>query len=246
MPRRDLADVQPSVVEAYLKSKGWTQYPSQDPNITNWERGEACTSIPQRPAFADYGRRLREAVGVISCVESRDPTDLTQELVQGAVTWRYVVPNVKGEGWGIFLLDSSGMFAVVSDFGSYAFKWADWGQGDFRAFLVQLDKGYLCGKLAMGRSKEYQGKETLDNIRDQILQRRRDGSLDKETARAEWKLAEKVDSHYAEDFAEWLHDTKLGADSYELSVYDTPGQIRMFYDRVFKRLVPILKQDLDP
>lgn len=242
--RRDLADVQPDVVEGYLRRSGWTRLDTPDENFNSWEREKDSVQVPQKPEFVDYGRRLHEAVGIIALVDGKHVADLTQELIQGAVLWRYIVKPGPW-GWGIFLLDSTGMFAVVSDYGNYAFKWTDWGKRDFRLFLIGLDKSYLCGKLAMDRSREYQGQRTLENIRDQIIQLRRDGSLTKEQARKEWELAKMVDSHYAEDFAEWLRETKLGSDSYELSVYDTPAQIRLFYDRVFTRLVEVIKEDLN-
>lgn len=159
--------------------------------------------------------------------------------------WRYVVkPEDPWRAWGIFLLDSSGMFTVVSDNGNYAYKWSDWGPGDFREFLAGLDLSYLCTKLAAGRN-EYQGQATLSNIREDICQRRREKGLTQKKARHEWNLAEQVDTSHGESFAAWLSETELGSDSYEYGVYDLPQRLRFFYDRVFMRLVGILKQELD-
>ncbi|MHB1418700.1 MAG: hypothetical protein ACYCX4_03810, partial [Bacillota bacterium] len=104
--------------------------------------------------------------------------------------WRYYIPSEDGlEGWGIFLLDSTGMFAAVTDYGNYAFRWAYHGEKDFRKFVIGLknDPGYLLGKV-LPNGKVYDGEETIKNIKETIIDVRRDGSWSKEQARKEWDL----------------------------------------------------------
>jgi hypothetical protein len=67
--------------------------------------------------------------------------------------WRYVLRSLPPEddgwmGWGIFLLTSDGMLAAYTDYGNYVYKWCDWGEQDFRAWVSQCDESYLMGKLS--------------------------------------------------------------------------------------------------
>lgn len=72
---------------------------------------------------------------------------------QPVTVWRYYVPSHRHQGWGIFLLTSDGMLAVVSDYGNYAFRWSAFGEGDFRHFVMKL----LAADLAQERLKVAHG-----------------------------------------------------------------------------------------
>jgi hypothetical protein len=66
------------------------------------------------------------------------------------------------EGWALVVIDTDvGFFAVVSDFGNYAYLWTSPGK-EFRAFLAGLDADYLCKKLLHGRgdAREFDGDGT--------------------------------------------------------------------------------------
>ncbi|ARF67055.1 hypothetical protein B7C51_19310 [Paenibacillus larvae subsp. pulvifaciens] len=54
---------------------------------------------------------------------------------------------IDGEGWGIFILDETGMFAAVTDYGNCAYKWPHSGCEDFRHFFAQerTNWGYFGG-----------------------------------------------------------------------------------------------------
>jgi len=71
------------------------------------------------------------------------------------LVWRYALHPLPKGGWAKILLDSTGIFAAVSDWGNYAFVWSAWkhGQEDFRTFVAELEKDpdYAAGKLMFQR-----------------------------------------------------------------------------------------------
>lgn len=79
--------------------------------------------------------------------------------------WEYRIPSIKGEGWGIFLLSSSGMFSAVTDFGNYVYHFGHHGVDDFRKFFKKNHEHYLMNKLC----KEVDDEEkTIQNIESRI------------------------------------------------------------------------------
>ncbi|MDF2563750.1 MAG: hypothetical protein K0Q53_145 [Massilibacillus sp.] len=101
--------------------------------------------------------------------------------------WRYYLPNTERKGWGIFIIDEKGYFSAVTDYGNYAFMWSSFGSDDFREFVIEISNnpGYVLGKVA---KKEYDGEQTCKDIKELIIELRRDGSFAKEEARREWDL----------------------------------------------------------
>lgn len=158
-------------------------------------------------------------------------------------TWRYQVPNEKHQGWAILFLDSIGCFAALSDYGDYAYRWpqAGWGPGDFRRFLLSCDRSYLFGKLAP--RDEYDGQETLKLIRERIVEKRREGGLTKEQARAEMDLLEEHDLDSEDGFSRWMDDTILG-DAWEMACQSPPAQAVAFMDRCLPRLRALIEAEL--
>jgi hypothetical protein len=155
--------------------------------------------------------------------------------------WKYIVPSVDGlEGWGIFVLDSTGYFSAVTDYGNYAFLWTHHGFEDFREFLMGLDKDYLCSKLG---KRSYDGDLTLDNIKDQILQLRRDGTFTKEKAREEWDLLEYNNLENEVEFSNWLGETSID-EAWELARSSYGPDMEAFVTRLYPRFVKELKYDL--
>jgi hypothetical protein len=83
--------------------------------------------------------------------------------------WRYYLPNIDGEGWGIFLLDSTGFFSAVTDYGNCAYRN---GTKDFREFM-KGSSSYYINKL-FGEGTEYQGDQTVEKIKRYIIELRRE------------------------------------------------------------------------
>lgn len=70
--------------------------------------------------------------------------------------WRYRLPKSKFDQGGVVILDETGLFCAVTDFGNYSYWWP-WGsedraREDFRSFIAGIcDKkypDYILGKLA--------------------------------------------------------------------------------------------------
>lgn len=161
---------------------------------------------------------------------------------QAVRMWRYVVQSDKGGSeWAVFLIDSTGMFAVVSDRGNYAFWWHAYGERDFRAFLAGLDGDYVRRKLHP--DKEYDGDATLKAVKTQIRWLRRTHALDAKQAKHERGLLTKHNRlQDREDYALWAQDTTL--DICELARYSPPNDILEFTRVIYPRFVELLKRDL--
>lgn len=154
--------------------------------------------------------------------------------------WRYVVRSQKGlGGWGIFLLDSTGFFATVGDFGNYAYHWNAYGGEDFREFLCGLDNDYLCSKLKP-RKVLYE-RESVQSIREFIQKCAEDGSFSEDEAREERELLESLEG--SDDFQEWHEKTLISLPS-ELLVYGYSHDVLGFVKHVYPRFVQLLREDL--
>lgn len=158
--------------------------------------------------------------------------------------WRYDLPPVNGEGWGIFLLDSTGMFAAVTDYGNYAYCWTHHGETDFRKFVIDLEKspGYLLGKVAR-HAYSYDGEKSLDLIKENILELRKDGSLTKEDARKEWDLLDDYEFESECNFGQWLDKTSLG-DAWEYYRESYSVSACAFAKELIPRLATVLREGL--
>lgn len=161
-------------------------------------------------------------------------------------TWRYYITKPE---WAEVLLTSSGMFAVVSDYGNYAYPWRHHGERDFREFVAGLakDGDYVAGKFS--RRDVYQGRETLTAIKRHIIEARRIGSLDAGEVREMWdELDEFEIDGDAFGFSHWLRESdgasKIG-DAFEFAVYDYPGDVKAFCQRILPRLAEVLRAELE-
>lgn len=176
-------------------------------------------------------------------------------------TWRYEIPNDQyGQGHGVVVMDSTGYFSAVTDFGNYAFGWWYHGERDFREFIAGLRGStcYVMGKL--GKKDELDLERTVQHVKEQIIEKRRRGrwSMDpppqkrewyedapatgREKARAEWELIEQLD---AGDITvdEWVRDSRLD-DAWEMPCYTYDVHLRMFAEQFIPRLADVLEGQL--
>lgn len=75
--------------------------------------------------------------------------------------------------------------AVISDWGNFGHLWSHCGAPPER-FLARLERGYAMGKFLGEKLMEYDGEETLRNVKRWLIERRREHDLDKEQAREAW------------------------------------------------------------
>ncbi|AHD04899.1 hypothetical protein ABNB59_06440 [Paenibacillus larvae] len=159
--------------------------------------------------------------------------------------WRYDIPQIDGEGWGTFLLDETGMFAAVTDYGNCAYKWPHSGCEDFRHFFAQerTNWGYFLPKLFY-ELKEYDGDETLQRIKEYIISCRRDGTFTREKARQEWDLLERHDWLYGDfEFAYWYDETSI-SDAEEFYIRGYPSSALAFVNKLLPRLSKAIREEL--
>lgn len=159
--------------------------------------------------------------------------------------WRYYIPSVDGiEGWGVFLLDSTGMFAAVTDYGNAAYKWPLHAEEDFRRFFAKgVSGGYLLQKLFY-EHKQFDGDATLREVKEDIIERRRDGSYSRQKARKEWDLL----SYYEDldndaSFVRWYDNTSI-SDAGEFYKMRYPASARAFVNKLIPRLSEAIREEL--
>lgn len=163
--------------------------------------------------------------------------------------WRYSLPSEKGEGWAVIHMDSKGFFATCSDYGNYAYHWSSWGEKDFRHFVIEMtkDPDYIGNKLNHEKWYKHNDDETVKNIKQEIIRRRREERIDKDEARDHWD-----DLDYYErgetDFRGWIEKQTLFEDWCEASdcgVSKPSADIWCFCTRTLPRLAEILKAELE-
>jgi len=78
-----------------------------------------------------------------------------------------------------------GEIAIHSSFGSWAYQWGACGM-PFRAFLAQLDNGYLMNKLAGASAYVFDGVASMQSAFGKVLKARRRRELARDEARDLW------------------------------------------------------------
>lgn len=157
---------------------------------------------------------------------------------------RYFLPSLpSGEDWAVIVIGSDGFFSAVSDFGNYAFLWRDFGRDDFRKFLIGSTPNYIIGKLSPG--KEYDGEQTLQNIRRSILLNRRQALLERHAARRAWDDLEDYGFEHEFEFYRWEFDETNPALTTSVIVAKRhPLMVERFAHETFPRLVSLLGLEL--
>lgn len=108
--------------------------------------------------------------------------------------------DFKPIGWATWFVDDrTGTLSLSSDWGDYAHRW---GRGSWlgvdppdlsRALATRLGADYIARKLFGLRARAHDPEKTRAAFRDVVLDRRREGYLDRETARALWRELDDVD-----------------------------------------------------
>lgn len=67
------AEITPEAAATYLRAKGW-ELTLEREHVTLWNAcGEFAVNVPREQSFADYGRRMCEAVTDLADAEQRSP-----------------------------------------------------------------------------------------------------------------------------------------------------------------------------
>ncbi|MBJ9658822.1 hypothetical protein I5588_30335 [Burkholderia multivorans] len=78
-----------------------------------------------------------------------------------------------------------GEILINSDYGNYAYSWGNMG-APIKQFLAHIGRDYLLDKLAGLSRFEFDFDASVAAVKREILQQRRDGSLDRDEAREAW------------------------------------------------------------
>lgn len=158
--------------------------------------------------------------------------------------WKYYVPSVDGlEGWGIFILDSTGMFSAVTDYGNAAYKFEVRAGEDIRKYFAKGVPGNLKEKLFYNLQC-YDGEETLIRAQEYILEARREKSYSREQAREEWDLLELnewIDNDA--NFVRWFDATSID-DAGEFYTMGYPPSCRGFVNKIMPRFCEVVAKEL--
>ncbi len=154
---------------------------------------------------------------------------------------RYSVRGPQSEWLATIVISDDGYFSTVSDYGNYAYFWGDAGES-FRKFLCRLGSDYYLPKF--GVRDEYDGGETLKDVKRSIIEERRAGHLDREEARQEWDLlGENSGLEERENFALWWQATQL-SDAHEYACSSISGEARGFAKHVWPAFTAMLRTEL--
>jgi len=137
------------------------------------------------------------------------------------------------------------MFAAVTDYGNYAFRWTAFGKEDFRLFVAGLAKSpyYLLEKVAPN-GEVFDQEKTIKRIKEHILEYRWDRSYTKEFAKREWGLFTDNDFSHEYEFYEWYMETSI-ADAGEFAMTSYPPNCMAFATKLIPRLAAVLRQELE-
>ncbi|WP_339283722.1 hypothetical protein [Paenibacillus sp. FSL R5-0486] len=156
--------------------------------------------------------------------------------------WRYYIPSVDGEGWGIFILDSTGMFSAVTDYGNAAHKFEVREGEDIRKYLAKGVPGTLMARLFYDL-RRYDPDETLRRAKQDIIYLRGDQSLTREEARKEWDLLQECDWLENEaGFVRWFDQTSI-SDAGENHALGYPASCRAFVNELMPRFCAALAEE---
>jgi hypothetical protein len=113
--------------------------------------------------------------------------------VAKSTTERYSIRFDSIWTWAIINISENGDFNVISDYGNYSYAWRNFGD-NFKKFLIELGErckehptSYLYSKIhnkALDDKIDIEG--TIENIKKEIFNRRRDKDITEEVARECW------------------------------------------------------------
>lgn len=133
-------------------------------------------------------------------------------IIRHTTAERYDIRLDKFE-WATIVIDErDGLFFLSSDREDFAYMWPHHGRPTFKQFLLEAlrppDFGYFLSKVAR---TELSPDRSLPRVRDAVCYARRQGTIDREHARAAYELLEGADDLSSQEFDHLLTEVaKLG------------------------------------
>lgn len=120
-------------------------------------------------------------------------------------------------GWGVIVVnENTGLFMAYTDYGNYCHHWPSPGEKGLKHFLTDIDYHYAMGKFTGTRyGKVFRADRAIQDLKETIIERRRDDSIDRETARDAWDELRHAEDHgYSKDtFMVWIRDSSFILDA---------------------------------
>lgn len=153
---------------------------------------------------------------------------------------------------------------IQSDWGNYAHTWGVIGSNSFLEFLCNVDKHYFMKKTRPSDCYIYDHETTVNNIKKEIIQQRREWTISKEHARVLYNvIVSLTDSYFdipdtfdsliesLEDYDEYQTPTEpsfenlYGGCLYELPYFTKSNpQCDGFWEKVWKPMVEYWKEEM--
>lgn len=145
----------------------------------------------------------------------------------------YKIRMADRSAWAVIAMRQwprGGSIDIQSDFGNYAYSWNATGDGDFRAFLLDLHYDYFMGKVrqGFGHGEVFDPEGSLDEIKRDIIKARRTGDINKAAAREAW------------DDLSWVDATDETVFATQITAY---GSITRIYDDDYSAIPFMRKRD---
>jgi hypothetical protein len=160
--------------------------------------------------------------------------------------WRYRIPGEPGnDSGGVVIMDSTGYFSAVTDYGNYAFYWSAHGMDDFRQFVIGLEESwdYVASKLGGLRLTHIFDEEaTALDLKRELLEWRRQGGVEKDEAREEWARLEELENGFL-TADEWGSLT-IFENLSERCHYRVDRDLEAFCKKLMPRLANLLRAEL--
>ncbi len=163
--------------------------------------------------------------------------------------YKYKGEPKSGFYWSILFLDqSTGAFSALGDTGNWSY--VGFYTADIRLFVLSLDPNddyYLPTKLAKGRKTEFNGRQTLKNAKDHILEYRvMENGISKEEAREAWDNLPEAYDHQKE-WEDYLSDREevFGPEWWYILSMDWDPMLKSFCKNSLPGLQALIRKELE-
>ena len=157
-----------------------------------------------------------------------------------------------GVGWADVTIrewPGGGSIDIQSDYGDYSYFWNSIGKRSFKDFLLGLNPGYFFGKCMGNDYKVHDPEGTEKQLKKVIIELRREGELDKKSARECWDEMALVDFYSSESYYHSivesdLWETVCGEDHYSVPYATKPApQAEAFWEIIWPVVCEIWRQE---
>jgi hypothetical protein len=135
---------------------------------------------------------------------------------------KWTIRDEKGYWVGWFYFDTNrGDLAIQSDYGDWAYCWSAMGNNQdgtprtLHNFLPYCDHDYIMARL-QGAESYFDYDATMKEVKQKIIQCRREGDLGKDCARKIWRFFKELDDYY--------HGSK---DIFQLEIMNNYSKLRL-------------------